>query len=114
MDESKESPIPKPEIDVEGFLVKMDTWNKDVAQILAEREIKGELTEEHWKVVDYLRKYYLELKNIPPDRMVAKESGCSLERIKELFPAGVVGGACRIAGIPRDAVCGKRYQCNGG
>jgi tRNA 2-thiouridine synthesizing protein E len=100
-----------PAIDEEGFLVDMDTWSWDIAEALARGEVVGQLTEDHWKVIEYLRHYYSEYKNVPPDRMVAKGSGCSLDRINELFPSGVVGGGCRIAGIPRSAVCGKRYQC---
>ena len=111
MVESQRPSGSEPEVDAEGFLVQMDTWTREVAQMLARGEVEGELSQEHWKVVDYLRDYYLQFKNIPPDRMVAKDSGCTLERVNRLFPSGVVGGACRIAGIPRGAVCGKRYQC---
>lgn len=111
VESQKQPPIPAPELDEEGFLVRMETWTRDVAKILARGEVEGELTEDHWKVVNYLRQYYLEFENIPPDRMVARGSGCSLERINGLFPSGVVGGACRIAGIAREVICGKRYQC---
>lgn len=111
MVESQQPMIPTPEIDEEGFLVRTEMWTRDVAKILAQGEVDGDLTEDHWKVVDYLRQYYLEFKNIPPDRMVSRGSGISLERINELFPSGVVGGACRVAGISRDVICGKRYQC---
>ena len=113
MVESQQPMIPTPEIDEEGFLVRTETWNKDVAKILAQGEVEGDLTEDHWKVVDYLRQYYLEFKNVPPDRMVARGSEVDLEYINNLFPSGVVAGACKIAGIPRDAICGKRYQCKG-
>ena len=100
-----------PSFDEEGFLVDMDKWSWDVAEALARGEVDGQLTEEHWKVLEYLRHYFIEYKNIPPDRMVARSAGVALKRINEIFPSGVVGGACRIAGIPRSAVCGKRYQC---
>ncbi len=92
------------EVDQEGFMVRPEAWTKDIAQLLARDEVPGGLTEEHWKVIDYFRKYYLEFKSVPPVRKLKRDTGCSLKRSYELFPSGFAMGACRLAGLPRLAI----------
>ena len=93
-----------PEMDRDGYLVDTRKWTKEVAEILAKTELPQGLSEDHWRVVDFLRQYYLEWESVPPVRMLARRTGLSLRRIKELFPSGLAKGACRIAGIPRIAI----------
>jgi len=90
-----------PELDRDGYLVDAQKWTKEVAEILANTEMPQGLSEDHWRVIDFLRQYYLEWGSVPPVRMLARRTGLSLRRIKELFPSGLTKGACRIAGIPR-------------
>lgn len=90
-----------PERDEEGFLLRPGTWNKDVAEFLAQGEVAKELTEDHWKVIDYLRHYYLEFNTVPPVRMLCKRTGINFGYICRLFPSGLTRGACKVAGIPR-------------
>jgi tRNA 2-thiouridine synthesizing protein E len=52
------------ERDDEGFLLRTETWTKDIATLLAKGEVLEGLTEDHWKVIDYLRKYYVEFKSV--------------------------------------------------
>ena len=100
----QQSPIPVVDVDEEGFLVQPETWTKEVAQILARGEVDGNLTEDHWKVIEYFRKYYLEFESVPPVRKLSRDTGCDYKRINKLFPSGLTMGACRLAGIPRLAV----------
>lgn len=88
-------------LDGEGFLQQPEVWNRDVAQLLAQGEVPGGLEEEHWKIIEYLRHYYLEFGTVPPVRMLRRDTGFNLESINRLFPSGLTRGACRIAGIPR-------------
>jgi tRNA 2-thiouridine synthesizing protein E len=97
-------PILLPERDDEGFLLQSETWNKEVAGLLAQGEVPGELTEDHWKIIDFLRNYYLEFKNVPPVRMVCKRTGLKFGYICKLFPSGLTRGACKVAGIPRGKI----------
>jgi len=91
-------------LDEDGFLWQPEVWNRDIAQLLAQKDVPGGLTQEHWKVIDYLRQYYLEFGTVPLVRMIRRDMGFSLEYIYKLFPSGLTKGACRIAGIPR-ALC---------
>jgi TusE/DsrC/DsvC family sulfur relay protein len=101
--EMKASPL-IPEIDEEGFLSNSETWNKDVAELLAQEEVRGGLKEDHWKVIDYLRGYYLDFNSVPPVKMLCKRTGLKFNYICELFPSGLTRGACKIAGIPRNTI----------
>ncbi|MFC2036163.1 TusE/DsrC/DsvC family sulfur relay protein [Chloroflexota bacterium] len=94
-----------PELDEEGFLVDARRWTEEVAQILAQRdEVPINLTENHWIVIGYMREYYLEYRSSPPIRMIARRTGFSLARLKELFPDGLLGTAWKYAGLPLNAV----------
>ncbi len=89
-----------PELDQDGYLVDARKWTKEVAEILAKSEIPPGLSEDHWRVIDFLRQYYLEWESAPPVRMLAKRTGLSLMDLKRLFPDGLRKEACRYAGLP--------------
>ena len=50
----------KVEVDEDGFLVSLDQWDEEVAKYLAETEGLSELSEDHWKLINYLKDYYNE------------------------------------------------------
>ena len=94
------------ELNEEGFMLNPEEWNEAVALTLAkEEEGLNELTEDHWKVIQYIRTYYLEKKLAPMVRKVCKNSGFSLKYIFELFPSGPAKGACKLAGLPKPDGC---------
>ncbi|TEB13667.1 TusE/DsrC/DsvC family sulfur relay protein [Pelotomaculum propionicicum] len=92
------------EVDDEGFLIDPDDWSEDLAVALASRE-GITLTEDHWKIIRYLRDYYNEFQIAPMIRKLCKDTGYSLKQIYELFPAGPAKGACKLAGLPKPAGC---------
>ena len=89
------------DLDEEGFLRQPDIWNENVAQLLAQDEVSDGLTQDHWQLINYLRRYYLEFETVPPVGMIRRYTGFNLQHIYKLFPSGLTRGACRIAGIPR-------------
>ncbi len=93
------------EVDEDGFIQDPAKWDDAVAQALAEKEGIKELTEEHWKVIRYLRSYYLEFGVAPMIRKVVKETGFQLKYIYQLFPTGPAKGACKLAGLPKPTGC---------
>ena len=93
------------EVDEDGFLQNPDLWDDAVAEAFAPTEEIKEMTEEHWKVVRYIRNYYLEFGVAPMIRKLCKESGFKLNKIYELFPSGPAKGACKIAGLPKPTGC---------
>lgn len=92
-------------VDEDGFMQEPEKWNNDIAAALASSESIEELTEEHWKVVHYLREYYLKFGVAPMIRKVTKETGFDLKKIYALFPSGPAKGACKVAGLPKPTGC---------
>jgi dissimilatory sulfite reductase related protein len=96
----------KIEVNEEGFLAHPEEWNKTLAEVLARKEEGIEqLTEDHWKVIQYIRDYYNEKNLAPMVRKVCKNTGFKLKYIFELFPSGPAKGACKVAGLPKPDGC---------
>ena len=93
------------EIDEDGFIQEPDRWSEEVAAALGRTEGVEQLTDEHWKVVTFLRNYYLEFGVAPMIRKLCKETGFKLKQIYELFPSGPAKGACKVAGLPKPTGC---------
>jgi TusE/DsrC/DsvC family sulfur relay protein len=93
------------DIDEDGFIQEPDKWDKAVAEDIAKTEEAYPMSEDHWKVVNYLRNYFLEFEIAPPIRMVTKQTGFDLKTIYRLFPGGPAKGACKVAGLPKPTGC---------
>ena len=94
------------EVDEDGFLQQLDKWNEDFAKAYAKEEgIEGPLTEDHWKVINYLRNYYQQFGIAPMIRKLCKETGFDLKKIYQLFPSGPAKGACKLAGLSKPTGC---------
>jgi dissimilatory sulfite reductase related protein len=92
-------------MDEDGFIEEPAGWNQDVALALAKTEGVEELTERHWKLVNYLRDYYLKFGVAPMIRKLCKETGFKLNEVYEMFPSGPAKGACKVAGLPKPTGC---------
>ena len=99
------------ETDEEGYLVDLNDWVEEAAQVLADQD-GLELTENHWEVIRFLREYYDEYQIAPAVRVLTKAIGKKLGKEKgnskylyELFPYGPAKQACRFAGLPKPTGC---------
>jgi TusE/DsrC/DsvC family sulfur relay protein len=93
------------EVDEDGFLDDPQIWNNEVAIDFASTEGVDQLTEEHWKVINYIRNYYENYAIAPMIRKLCKATGFTLEQIYVLFPLGHAKGACKVAGLAQPAGC---------
>jgi dissimilatory sulfite reductase related protein len=93
------------DVDEDGFLQEPERWNQGVAADFATSEGVEALTEDHWKVINYLRNYYLQFGIAPMIRKLCKETGFKLNEIYALFPSGPAKGACKLAGLPKPTGC---------
>lgn len=93
------------EVDEDGFLQEPERWSEAVAKDFAASESIPELTAGHWKVIRYIRDYYLQFGIAPMVRKVCKETGYKLADIYQLFPSGPAKGACKLAGLPKPTGC---------
>jgi TusE/DsrC/DsvC family sulfur relay protein len=95
----------KIQVDEDGFMEEPEEWSNEVAVALASTEGVTDLTEEHWKIVTYLRDYYAKFGIAPMIRKLCKETGFPLKKIYELFPSGPAKGACKVAGLAKPTGC---------
>jgi len=94
-----------PDLGPNGFLKTMADWDRAEAQRLAVDHGVGQLTDDHWKVIEFLQGYYRTHGVGPPVVRVHKETGLSSKDICDLFPCGMVKGAYRLSGLPRPPGC---------
>ncbi len=93
------------EVDAEGFFQHPEQWTEDMAPEIAAEAGVSPLTDQHWQVVNYMRKEYLEKGAGPTVRALGKTSGVSVKELYQLFPKGPAKLAAKIAGIPKPRGC---------
>lgn len=95
-------------LDEHGFLDPPEQWDEAFAGGIARQLGIDALTLEHWAIIYYLRRKFLEEGTVPLVVYACAENNLRLSRLRFLFPAGYHRGACRIAGINYDFM----YQAN--
>ena len=92
--------------DSEGFVLDPQQWSEEVAEDLA-REIGINILEDtHWRIIRFIRHYYLQNGRSPLHREFKKGVAMSLIEIESIFPGGIKHGARRLAGLPNPKSCG--------
>ena len=91
------------EVTDEGYLVNASDWSEEVAIEIA-REIGIDLTEKHFKVLDYLRKSSAAGEQLSI-RKVGKSGIVDIKGLYDLFPGGPLKHSSKIAGISKPASC---------
>ena len=101
----------KLQLDKDGFLADLASWNEAVAAALASEDA-AELSEAHWEVIHVLRSFYAETEVAPSMRPFVKlvrerlgrEKGNSIY-LMELFGSSPAKTAAKWAGLPRPTNC---------
>ena len=93
------------EVDDDGFLLRPELWNEQVALALASTEDIDALTDDHWKIMTYIREYHAEHGVAPMVRKLCKDTGYKLKEMYALFPSGPARGACKVAGLEKPTGC---------
>jgi len=91
------------EVTDEGYLQDYSQWNEEIAKELAKEE-GIELTEDHFKVLRFLREKYEEGANLTI-RKVGKSGITDIKGFYNLFPGGPLKKSSKIAGIPKPTSC---------
>jgi tRNA 2-thiouridine synthesizing protein E len=89
----------------EGFFTDPDQWTEAMAPELARGEGIDDLTEDHWRVIRFMRTEYFAKGTGPTVRILGKTSGVSIKQLYQLFPKGPAKTAAKIAGIPKPRGC---------
>lgn len=92
------------ETDDDGFLVEPN-YSDDIVKVIAEAE-GITLTDDHWKIVQYMRDQYREHGHTPNYRNMLKDMdevvpGLDSKAIYDLFPIGPAKQGAKVAGLPK-------------
>src|ERR1039458_10110643 len=93
------------EVNDDGFFTDPEQWTEAMAPELATAEGIDELTEDHWRVIKFMRAEFAEKGTGPTVRVLGKTSGISIKELYQLFPKGPAKVAAKIAGIPKPRGC---------
>lgn len=100
------------ELSEAGWLLNLDEWSEDLAKIIAVSEKIGELTEEHWDIINMAREYFEENGAVAEPRSFSKlmkakygKDRSDQKYIYSLFPTGLIKCANKVAGLPRPKGC---------
>ncbi|MGI6657429.1 MAG: TusE/DsrC/DsvC family sulfur relay protein [Desulfobulbus sp.] len=87
--------------DARGFLVDADTWDENFAvhRALEMHIPNGVLSEEHWRIIYYLRDVFQVEHRIPTIYETCESCDMDLDSLEQLFPDGYHRGALKIAGL---------------
>ena len=93
------------ETDIDGYLLEPD-FSDEAVQVIEASECL-ELSDDHLKVVAFLRDKYREDGHTPNFRAMLKAvaeeviPGCDSKMLYELFPIGPAKQGCKVAGLPQ-------------
>ncbi|MCK5675949.1 MAG: TusE/DsrC/DsvC family sulfur relay protein, partial [Verrucomicrobia bacterium] len=87
------------EVNEEGYFTNSDQWSEAMATVIAQEDGLGELTDGHWKVINFLRQDYKEKGTMPTVRRVKNAGGIPTKDLYDLFPGGPLKKSSKIAGL---------------
>jgi tRNA 2-thiouridine synthesizing protein E len=91
-------------VDDEGFLTVYDEWDPDLAKQLA-AQIGIDLTDAHFKAIDFLRADYATQGETATLRRVSTLGGIPTKELFTLFPKKPAKKMAYIAGLPKPHGC---------
>ncbi|UCD18323.1 MAG: TusE/DsrC/DsvC family sulfur relay protein [Candidatus Zixiibacteriota bacterium] len=87
-------------VDVLGFLIDPDDWDRDFAIYkAAELKMPESLTDMHWQIIEFLRASYMSKRAIPTVYETCETNHITIEELERLFPDGYHRGAVKLAGL---------------
>ena len=91
-------------VDDEGFMTEYDQWDKEIGQALASA-IGVDMTDDHWKVIDFLRVDFKAKGETPTIRRGSTAGGVDTKTLFQLFPKKPAKKMSYIAGLPKPHGC---------
>ena len=92
------------EVDDDGYLLEPN-YTDEIVKVIAEAE-GITLSDDHWKVVHYMRDQYREHGHTPNFRNMLKDMeevlpGTDSKALYDLFPTGPAKQGAKVAGLPK-------------
>jgi dissimilatory sulfite reductase related protein len=92
------------DVDAEGFFVSSEQWTPEIAIAVAS-ELGLQLTDQHWKVIEFVRADTKSQGQSPGPRRITTSSGVTMKDLYTLFPKGPGKLVARVAGVPKPKAC---------
>lgn len=93
------------EVNDEGFFTRRDQWDEELAAKLAELVGIEELTEDHWRVLRFMRQDSISTGVTPTLRRMQAVGGFNIRDLYELFPGKPAKKMAYLAGLPKPVGC---------
>jgi len=91
-------------VDDEGFMTTYDEWDEEVGAALA-AQIGIDMTEDHWRVVKFLREDFATQGETATIRRVSTIGGIPTKDLFVLFPKKPAKKMAYVAGLPKPRGC---------
>jgi TusE/DsrC/DsvC family sulfur relay protein len=91
------------EVNDEGYMLNPDQWNRNIAIEIA-KEDGIELSEKHFKIIDYIREKTLGGEALSL-RRIGKSGIVDIKEFYQLFPGAPLKKATKIAGVSKPESC---------
>jgi len=89
----------------EGFLANPADWTKELAAVIAQEAGIAELTDDHWKVIDFSRSNAEDSGAAPTLRQITKGAQVPTKQLFKLFPKGPAKKVAKISGLGKPEGC---------
>jgi len=93
------------QVNEEGFMTNAAEWTKEIAIELAKEEGLPELTDAHWKVIEFCRQEAANSGKAPTLRRITIGAGIPTKEMFALFPKGPAKKVDRISGLGKPEGC---------
>ena len=93
------------DVNDEGFMTNPAQWNKAIAVEIAKEEGIPELTDAHWKVIEFARRDAGASGKAPTLRRITNEAGVSTKELFALFPKGPAKKVACVSGLGKPEGC---------
>jgi TusE/DsrC/DsvC family sulfur relay protein len=91
--------------DKEGYFLDVRDWDEQIVLVLSVEIGIDEMNERQWRVIHFLREYYLSNGRAPLNSELKAGTGLSLMELESMFPGGIRQGARLLAGLPNPRSC---------
>jgi len=93
------------QVNEEGFMTNPAEWTKEIAIEMAKEEGLMELSQLHWKVIDFARQKAVDSGAAPTLRTITSYAGVTTKELFTLFPKGPAKKVAKIAGLGKPEGC---------
>jgi len=93
------------QVNDEGFMTDPGEWSKEIAVAIAQEEGIEELTDSHWKVIDFCRANPTGNGKSPTLREITQGADVPTKELFKLFPKGPAKKVAKISGLGKPEGC---------